>query len=394
MIRVRGLVKEFPGGVRAINGVDFEVPKGSLVTLLGPSGCGKTTTLRSIAGLDEPTAGTIEIGDRVVFDSAKNVLVPANKRRIGMVFQSYAIWPHMTVFDNVAYPLRHGKVKKAELRERVMAALELVGLAELAPRQAPKLSGGQQQRVALARALVAEPEVLLLDEPLSNLDAKLREAMRQEIREIQQRLGITTLYVTHDQVEALAISDVVAVMSKGNIVDFGSPQRIYEAPSSRFVAEFIGLANVVPVTNVEDAGAGLRGTAAMGPMGFSDNARAEPVAGAPASAGQASVLVRLEDVHISRERPPHQENVWRGTVASALFLGTHFDCVVQVGGQRLRAQVPRSVGLAAGDEVWVQVPAECALRLREDPPEIVGDPTDEDVEEGRSETELQISLSP
>jgi iron(III) transport system ATP-binding protein len=394
MIRVTGLVKEFPGGVRAINNVDFEVPKGSLVTLLGPSGCGKTTTLRSIAGLDEPTSGTIEIGDRMVFDSAQKVLVPANKRRIGMVFQSYAIWPHMTVFDNVAYPLRHGKLKKAEVHERVMTSLELVGLAELAPRRAPKLSGGQQQRVALARALVAEPEVLLLDEPLSNLDAKLRESMRQEIREIQQRLGITTLYVTHDQVEALAISDVVAIMSKGNIVDFGSPQRIYEAPKSRFVAEFIGLANVVPVSDVHGIGDVLRGAAAMGPMAFSSNERAEPVAGAPAPAGRASVLVRLEDVHISRERPTHQENVWRGTVASALFLGTHFDCVVEVGSQRLRAQVPRSAGLAAGDEVWVRVPPECALRLREDPPEIVGDPADEDLEEGRSDIEAQISLSP
>jgi iron(III) transport system ATP-binding protein len=394
MIRVTGLVKEFPGGVRAINGVDFEVPKGSLVTLLGPSGCGKTTTLRSIAGLDQPTSGTIDIGDNVVFDSAAKTLVPANKRRIGMVFQSYAIWPHMTVFDNVAYPLRHGKAKKPEIQERVMTALELVGLAELAPRRAPKLSGGQQQRVALARALVAEPEVLLLDEPLSNLDAKLRESMRQEIREIQQRLGITTLYVTHDQVEALAISDVVAVMSKGNIVDFGSPQRIYEAPKSRFVAEFIGLANVVPVSGVHGAGDVLRGEAAMGSIAFSNNERAEPDAGVQASGRQASVLVRLEDVHISRERPADEDNVWRGTVASALFLGTHFDCVVEVGGQRLRAQVPRSVGLAAGDEVWVRVPAQCALRLHEDPPEVVGEPVDEDAEEGRSDTKAQITVSP
>ena len=365
MIRVRGLVKEFPGGVRAVDGVDFEVPKGSLVTLLGPSGCGKTTSLRCIAGLEDPTGGTIEIGDRVVFDAAAKVLLPPNKRRIGMVFQSYAIWPHMTVFDNVAYPLRSTKVAKAEIKDRVMAALELVGLAALAPRRAPNLSGGQQQRVALARALVAEPEVLLLDEPLSNLDAKLRESMRQEIREIQQRLGITTLYVTHDQVEALAISDVVAVMSGGNIVDFGSPQRIYEAPRTRFVAEFIGLANVVPVSDVAPAPSDglLRGVAPMGPMTFSNHETGEA-----AATDEASVLVRLEDIELYRERPVDQDNVWRGTVASALFLGTHFDCVVEVGGQRMRAHAPRAAKLQAGDEVWVRVPAECALRLREDVP--------------------------
>jgi iron(III) transport system ATP-binding protein len=363
MIRVRGLVKEFPGGVRAVDGVDFEVPKGSLVTLLGPSGCGKTTSLRCIAGLEDPTGGTIEIGDRVVFDAAKKVLLPPNKRRIGMVFQSYAIWPHMTVFDNVAYPLRNTKTNKAAIKDRVMAALELVGLAALASRRAPQLSGGQQQRVALARALVAEPEVLLLDEPLSNLDAKLRESMRQEIREIQQRLGITTLYVTHDQVEALAISDVVAVMSGGNIVDFGSPQRIYEAPRSRFVAEFIGLANVVPVKQVRDAASAglLTGMGPMGPITFS--------AGEPGDAAhEAAVLVRLEDIELSRERQPEQDNVWRGTVVSALFLGTHFDCVVEVGGQRLRAQAPRLQKWQAGDEVWVRVRPDCALRLKDDRP--------------------------
>ena len=362
MIRVSGLVKDFPGGVRAVDGVDFEVPKGSLVTLLGPSGCGKTTSLRCIAGLEDPTSGTIEIGDRVVFDSATRTFVPPNRRRIGMVFQSYAIWPHMTVFQNVAYPLRNTKVKKTEIRDRVMNALELVGLAALAPRRAPNLSGGQQQRVALARALVAEPEVLLLDEPLSNLDAKLRESMRQEVREIQQRLGITTLYVTHDQVEALAISDVVAVMSGGNIVDFGSPQRIYEAPRSRFVAEFIGLANVVPVTEVTASAAGDRliGVAPMGPMIF--------MPGEDEPGNQAAVLVRLEDVELARERPREDDNVWRGTIASALFLGTHFDCVVEVGGQRLRAQAARGSGLKAGDEVWVRVRPDCALRLRDDRP--------------------------
>ena len=362
MIRVSGLVKEFAGGsVRAVDGVDFEVPRGSLVTLLGPSGCGKTTSLRCIAGLDEPTSGRIEIGDRVVFDSGSKVLLPPNKRRIGMVFQSYAIWPHMTVFDNVAYPLRNARVKKADVQSRVMASLEMVGLADLAPRRAPNLSGGQQQRVALARALVAEPEVLLLDEPLSNLDAKLRETMRQEIREIQQRLGITTLYVTHDQVEALAISDVVAVMSGGNIIDFGSPQRIYESPRSRFVAEFIGLANVVPVTDVvSSASRGcFEGVAPMGRMAFS-------VGDGRGTGPTAAVLVRLEDIEVDRERPTGDQNVWPATVVSSLFLGTHADCVVDVGGQRLRAHATRASRLVAGESVWIRIRPECAVRLADD----------------------------
>src|SRR5919106_4048933 len=206
MIVVRNLTKEFPGAVRAVDDISFEVPSGGLVTLLGPSGCGKTTTLRSIAGLENPTAGEIRIGDQVVYSRQRNILLPANRRNIGMVFQSYAIWAHMTVFDNVAYPLKNTGVSKSEIQERVRRTLALTGLEAFTSRPAPLLSGGQQQRVALARALVPEPDVLLLDEPLSNLDAKLRESMRGELRDLQQRLRITTLYVTHDQSEALAIS--------------------------------------------------------------------------------------------------------------------------------------------------------------------------------------------
>jgi iron(III) transport system ATP-binding protein len=363
MIRVTGLVKEFAGGsVRAVNQVDFEVPSGELVTLLGPSGCGKTTSLRCVAGLEEPTYGRIEIGDRVVFDAARKIAVPPNKRRIGMVFQSYAIWPHMTVFGNVAYPLRTAKMKKREIHERVMASLELVGLADLAPRGAPNLSGGQQQRVALARALVAEPEVLLLDEPLSNLDAKLREQMRQEIREIQQRLGITTLYVTHDQVEALAISDIVGVMSGGKIVDFGSPQRIYRAPKSKFVAQFIGLANVIVVNGVRPAPENgmFQGATQMGPMSF------HPDEGTTPTGDETAVLVRLEDVEVSREQPTANHNVWRARVVSVLFLGTHLDCVLDVNGHRLRAQAARRTKLEAGEEVWVQIRPDHATTLSDD----------------------------
>ncbi|MCS7235891.1 MAG: ABC transporter ATP-binding protein, partial [Armatimonadota bacterium] len=218
-------VYEFRGQrVQAVDGVTLEAPEGQILTLLGPSGCGKTTTLRCLAGLERPDDGEIRFGDRVVFSRARGLFVPPEHRHIGMVFQSYAIWPHMTVFENVAYPLRVRRASPAEIRQRVYAALELVGLAALADRPAPYLSGGQQQRVALARALVYEPEVLLLDEPLSNLDAKVREQVREELRSLQRQLRITTVYVTHDQVEALSLSDVVAVMRDGRVLEVGSPR--------------------------------------------------------------------------------------------------------------------------------------------------------------------------
>src|SRR5687768_14554718 len=216
-VRVEEVAKRF-GGVRAVDGVSLDVPDGRLVTLLGPSGCGKTTTLRMIAGLEQNDAGRIWIGDRLVSDAARGTFVPPERREIGMVFQSYAIWPHMTVFANVAYPLevRRGN-ERGRIRERVIAALRLVELEHLAERPATALSGGQQQRVAIARALVFEPAVLLMDEPLSNLDARLREQMRIELRALQQRLGITTIYVTHDQEEAMVLSDLIAVMDGGQI---------------------------------------------------------------------------------------------------------------------------------------------------------------------------------
>src|SRR5680860_929153 len=206
MIEVKDLLKTFDGGkVRAVDEIRFQVPPGQVLTLLGPSGCGKTTTMRSIAGLEKPDSGEIKIGERTVYSASEKVNLRPNQREVGMVFQSYAIWPHMTVYNNVSYPLKGNRIPRATVKERTMRALRLVGLEELAARRAPNLSGGQQQRVALARALVAEPEILLLDEPLSNLDAKLRDTMRQEIRELQQKLGITTLYVTHDQTEALSL---------------------------------------------------------------------------------------------------------------------------------------------------------------------------------------------
>src|SRR5207247_1819000 len=257
VLKVAGLFTEYPNErgqiVRAAQDVTFEVPEGKLFTLLGPSGCGKTTTLRSIAGLERPRAGEISVGDRVVYSSTRNVFVAPNRRGFGMVFQSYAIWPHMNVFQNAAFPLEVGdrKFSRQEIRDQVLRVLRAVQLDELADREATKLSGGQQQRLALARALVMEPQLLLLDEPLSNLDAKLRERMRFELKRLQRELNVTTVYVTHDQTEALALSHAIAVMNAGTIEQVGSPREIYERPRNRFVADFVGATNFLEGTVAE-----------------------------------------------------------------------------------------------------------------------------------------------
>ena len=251
MLEVKNIFAEYIDSagriVKAVNDVSFDVPEGRLFTLLGPSGCGKTTTMRSIAGLERPVSGEVNVNGTAVYSSPRKLFVPPNRRNFGMVFQSYAIWPHMNVFDNAAFPLRVGRRKysKQEIEEKVTRVLNVVGLDSFAGRDATMLSGGQQQRLALARALAMEPKLLLLDEPLSNLDAKLRERMRFEIKRLQRELGLTTVYVTHDQGEALALSHEIAVMSEGRIVQIGSPRAIYERPGSPFVADFVGLTNFV-----------------------------------------------------------------------------------------------------------------------------------------------------
>jgi len=319
------------GVTRAVDGVSLDVPAGSVITLLGPSGCGKTTTLRCLAGLERPQKGTIHIGNRTVVDTEHGVFLAPHKRRVGMVFQSYAIWPHMTVAANVKYPLQEIKITGSDAKARTQAALELVGLPELGNRLAPNLSGGQQQRVALARALVAEPQVLLLDEPLSNLDAKLRESMRGELRTLQQRLGITAVYVTHDQLEALAISDVIAVMDSGKIVEMGSPRELYDHPKTRVVANFLGATNAL----------------ARCPHGHSTTGRS----------GTADAIlrcVRPDDVKVSREAGsfPNGEE-WEGVVETSQFLGSMTRCEVRVGTDLIFAEVPRAVDVATGDQVYV-----------------------------------------
>ena len=247
-VTISGLEKRYSDGTYAVRGIDLTIGEGEFLTLLGPSGCGKTTTLRCLAGLEAPTGGSITFGDRVVADPANNVFVPPEKRNISMVFQNYALWPHMTVFGNVAYPLKMTKVRGTEIRERVGDALGLVNLRERAQQPASALSGGQQQRVALARAMVGHPSLIFFDEPLSNLDAKLRHTMQDQIRAAHESLGSTTVYVTHDQQEALALSDRIVVMDQGKILQIGTPEELYRHPNSHFVADFLGYQNVLGAT--------------------------------------------------------------------------------------------------------------------------------------------------
>src|SRR5271169_6494693 len=274
MLSVKSLHTDYAaaGGavVNAVQDVSFDVPDGELFTLLGPSGCGKTTTLRSIAGLERPRSGSIALDGRVVYSSDAGIFVAPNRRNFGMVFQSYAIWPHMNVFKNVAFPLevRKARPSRKEIEQKVMRVLATVQLAELVDRDATKLSGGQQQRLALARALVMEPQLLLLDEPLSNLDAKLRDRMRSELKRLQRELGLTTVYVTHDQSEALALSHEIAVMNDGRVVQVGTPRQIYEQPCNQFVADFVGTTNFIGgiVTALDDGNGRCLVGSAMGPL--------------------------------------------------------------------------------------------------------------------------------
>ena len=281
------------GGFQALKGIDFEVPQGGFYTLLGESGCGKSTTLRCVAGLEDPDGGSISIGGSLVADVDRGTNVPTYERDIGLVFQSYAIWPHMDVFANVAYPLRvqRPRLAAADIKDRVMEALRLVGMESFAARSATKLSGGQQQRVAFARALVRRPKLLLLDEPLSNLDAKLREQMRFELQELISRTGVTTLYVTHDQSEALAMSDTVAVMAAGRIVQSGSPREVYGQPVNRTVADFLGSANILRGRVVE-AHDGLATVALDG----GGRTVAVPSRAAVSPGSSVDVIFRPEDV--------------------------------------------------------------------------------------------------
>ena len=318
-VRIDHVFKRF-GAVTAVDDFNLTVKDGEFVSILGPSGCGKTTTLRMIAGFERATEGEIYIGENCVSSSTKGTFAPPEKRDIGMVFQSYAVWPHMTVAENVGYPLKIQKVDKETRAKRVQEMLELVHLGEYGERYPHQLSGGQQQRVALARALVAQPGLLLLDEPLSNLDAKLRESMRFEILSIQKKLNITVVYVTHDQGEAMAMSDRVVVMSKGVVQQIGAPHEIYTTPANKMVADFIGLVNFIPGEAKGDR-VFIKGTN----VSFSNPTDIT---------GEATIAVRPENISISANGGQLE-----GTMVARFYLGDAVDYRVQCGENMIRVIV-------------------------------------------------------
>src|ERR1700731_4829717 len=347
-ITVQGLSKTF-GRERALNDVSFSVRDKEFLTLLGPSGCGKTTTLMSIAGFQRPDAGTITCGDRTFFDSRGKVFLEAQDRNLGMVFQSYAIWPHLTVFGNVAFPLRIRRMRKEALRRRVTETLELVEMAGYAGRYPHELSGGQQQRVALARALVYSPAVLLLDEPFSNLDAKLRERARAWLKHLQGELGLTTLFVTHDQDEALNLSDRIVVMNAGEVLQVGGPEDIYHRPQTRFVAEFLGHCNILDARAVAAGG--------TTELVLRANGSRITVSGEDLAAGdQVQLAVRPEAIELDGSayaRAAAGENSYPAEVRAVSFLGDHYLYELDLDGLALTATDPRSL---AGPSVTAQIP--------------------------------------
>ncbi len=396
LLSVSGLVKAYAGsddGARAVNGVDFEIPAGKFFTLLGPSGCGKSTTLRCVAGLETIDEGQITLDGRVVSRAHPKVFVPPDERALGMVFQSYAIWPHMTVFENVAFPLRASKrrvrgLSRSQVRERVMQTLEQVQLQSYESRMATKLSGGQQQRLALARALVNNPKVLLLDEPLSNLDAALREEMRTQLRMLQREAAVTTLYVTHDQTEALSMSNVVAVMREGRIVQAGSPRELYRRPATEFVAKFVGQTNLL---QGEITGRGDNGT-------FKIDTTAGALFAVCAEGviltEKVAVSIRPEDIRIHTERPPAgTPNVLEAKVERRMYFGEMIEYELRFGPDLLLSKQHPDVVVRRRESVFLEFPVEHCVVLSKDhgtTDRAVTDTEDEDSADEAHEDEAQI----
>ena len=355
-IEIQNLFKRFKNVV-AVNHVQLEVNKGEMLTLLGPSGCGKTTTLRCIAGLEKPEEGDIVIDGKPMLSEG---FIHPSKRGIGMVFQNYAVWPHMKVFNNIVYGLKLQKISKKSIQEKAQQVLALVGLNGLEDRYPAQLSGGQQQRVALARALVTNPKVLLLDEPLSNLDAKLREKMRFEIKSLVRRMGITSVYVTHDQAEAMVISDRIAVMDSGNLVQIGTAQEIYKKPANRFVADFIGTMNFMSgevVETIQDTNTVYVRTE------FSEKIlckTSDTTATTPGKKVYASI--RPEDVEIFTEPPQGSENLFKCTITHKAYLGNFLYLFVSVDGTMIRVQVSHYLPQEEGQELYLFLnPEKCMV---------------------------------
>ena len=363
VLQLNGIGKSFDGR-HVVESLDLTVGRGEFFTLLGPSGCGKTTTLRMVAGLERPDAGDIMLRDRVVASARTGRFEPPEKRNLGMVFQSYAIWPHMSVFENVAYPLQVRGQSRIAIRARVAHVLELVGLAGLEERPATTLSGGQQQRLALCRALVYEPDLVLLDEPFSNLDAKLREQMRVELKALQQRLNVTVLFVTHDQLEALSLSDTIAVMNVGRVEQVGRPRELYEAPCSPFVRDFLGqnllldgrVREVLPDGWVQIDVSGL--SVETGVIG-----RAAP-GWLPQSGASVKLAARPEDAQVTHTGEFAGDGVLHAVTRSALFLGDRYQVQVELeNGAELMLHAPRTVltTWAPDERVGVRLPPEAVM---------------------------------
>jgi iron(III) transport system ATP-binding protein len=344
LVELRGLSKHY-GPLAAVDNISLKIDHGLLVCLLGPSGCGKTTTLRLIAGFVEPSGGQIQVGDRIV--SAPERTLPPEQRNMSMIFQSYALWPHMTVAENIAYGLKLRKIDRETIAKKLSAILTTTKLQAFAGRYPGELSGGQQQRVALARALIVEPETLLLDEPLSNLDANLREEMRFEVRRLHDAYRYTTVYVTHDQSEAMTTADLIAVMNGGKIEQAGSPEEIYDRPHSEFVARFIGSSNVVKGKNLDRsrisfAGTVLRCEGATLPAG-----------------GETAISIRQHDIQLLAAAPQTAENVVAAVVVRQVFLGGTRDYMVEAAdGTQLRVVAPAEQNIETGAPVWLHLPPE------------------------------------
>ena len=358
MIKVKNLTKMFlienDESLCALDDISFEISGGEFFTLLGPSGCGKTTLLRSIAGLERPDNGEISIDGDLVFSAEQNVNIPPNKRTVGMVFQSYAIWPHMTVFQNAAFPLQVSKIKYSthEIKDQVEKVLDTVHLFGVHDRPATDLSGGQQQRLALARALVREPKILLLDEPLSNLDAQLRNKMRVELRQMQKNIGITTIYVTHDQTEALSMSNTIAIMDKGRIIQKGNPRDIYDHPTTASTAGFIGSTNFIKGEFIRKLEGELRiVNTDLGELVCQGSGKLQP-------GDNVLISIRPQNIQLLSELTISVANNFSGIVREIEFLGEYLDCQVLVGGVQIKVFVTPQTRIHPGEQINVVLPEE------------------------------------